>query len=327
MPLLERKLKFFCAHCRENDYLACLKDRILDKKTIINDKQLIIDMLREKIQKLETAQSYASIASTAASQATALRPVPKNIPPLLIKPKNPQEAEVTKKELQKKVNPRQLNISINSVRTAKNGVVIIKCNTEQETQKLMDNIKSQDVEGKYSVELPQMKKPRFKIVTSATGESIEDITNSLRQQNQFIQDEDYLKITYIKANKNNKCIVFGECSGDLFGRFMSFKRVFISWERCPVYEDSRMPRCKICFSYDHHKEVDCQIKKITCTYCSGEHEFNQCPKTFKKCCNCSRSNAKYNLKHNTNHEAFSLECPTYKFYMQRYKGSIDYYSM
>lgn len=328
MILLERNLKFFCDLCNETDIREGLKKTIHDKNTIISDKELIIKMLQEKIQKLEYTHTYANIASTTTSNSQTLKAPVKNIPPVLIKPNNTQDAEITKKYLQSKINPSQLKMSINSLRTAKNGIVVIKCNNEQESQKLIKSIQEQDTENKYTVQQPQMKKPRFKIITTATNNmSTEDIANCLRKQNQFIQNEDYLKITYIKTTQNNKSTVFGECSGDLFRRLMTFKKVFIAWERCPVYEDNRIPRCKICFAYDHHKEDDCKNKKTICTYCSGEHKLQNCLKTIKKCCNCSRSNEKYKLEHPTNHEAYSIECPTYKFYLQRFKNSIDYYSM
>lgn len=125
-----------------------------------------------------------------------------------------------------------------------------------------------------------MKKPRFKIIMSKTTMSQDDIANCLKRQNQFIRNDDYLNITYIKAIQKNKSIVFGEYSGDLFGRLMTFKKVFISWERCPVYEDNRIPRCKSCFAYDH-KGINC-INKLSCTYCSLDHRFENCPKISKK---------------------------------------------
>lgn len=325
MPLQERKLKFFCMQCRENDLIECLKNTIVDKTTIINDKQMIIDMLQEQIKKLESTKSYASVASLPALPPQPSRPhTPKNVPPVLVKPKNKQDAEVTKTDLQSKINPSQLNVSIKSVKTSKNGVVIINCNSEQESQKLLQTIQEQDTEDKYTVQLPQMKRPRFKTVISSTNMSMEDLTKCLRQQNPFIQDEDYINLTYIKPINNNKSVLFGECSGDLFGRLMAYKKVFISWERCPIYEDTRIRRCKKCFAYDH-KEIDCK-NKITCTYCSLEHKSENCPKTFKRCCNCTRANEKFNLNQNAEHEAFSLVCPTYKYFLQRYKTSIDYYS-
>ena len=154
--------------------------------------------------------------------------------------------------------------------------------------------------------------------------NMEDITNCIKQQNQYIQDDDYLQLTYIKQIQNNKSIVFDECSGDLFGRLMASKKVFISWERCPIYEDTRIPRCKKCFGYNH-KESDCR-NRLTCAICSLEHRSENCPKSFKKCCNCSRANEKFNLNQNAEHEAFSLDCPTYKYFLQRHKASIDYYS-
>ena len=102
-----------------------------------------------------------------------LRPqTPKNIPPVIIKPKQKQDAEVTKTELKSKINPSQLNVSINSMKTAKNEVVviIISCNSEQKCQKLIRNIQEQDTEDKYTLQLPQMKKTRFKLIMPTTND-------------------------------------------------------------------------------------------------------------------------------------------------------------
>ncbi|CAG9818872.1 unnamed protein product [Phaedon cochleariae] len=187
---------------------------------------MIIDILQEQMKKIECTKSYASVASTPALSKTPIRPhTPKNVPPVLMKPKNVQDAKVTKADLQSKINPSELNISINSVKTAKNGVVVINCSSEQECQKLLQNIQEQDTEGKYTVQLPQMKKPRFKIIMSTASNDMEEISNCLKQQNQFIRDDDDLNITFIKPIRNNKSIVFGECSGDLFGRLMAYKKL------------------------------------------------------------------------------------------------------
>lgn len=129
MPILERTLKFYCTLCREGDYIECLKSTILDKTTIINDKQKIIEMLQAEIKKIES-KSYASAVTAPASTSHPTRPeVPKNFPPVLIKPRNKQDAETTKAEIQAKINPSTLKLSIMSVKTSGNGVVVVNSNS------------------------------------------------------------------------------------------------------------------------------------------------------------------------------------------------------
>lgn len=57
---------------------------------------------------------------------------------------------------------------------------IIKCERqlcEEERQKLIQNIQETDTADKFSVHLLEIKKPWFKIITSETDTSTDDITN------------------------------------------------------------------------------------------------------------------------------------------------------
>ncbi|CAH1109400.1 unnamed protein product [Psylliodes chrysocephalus] len=161
------------------------------------------------------------------SSATIVKQAPKNTPAIIIKPSRPQNAEINKKEIQTKINPKEINISINTIKTNNNGYLVIKCNTEEEAKKLVDEALKQISADKYSITLSQMKKPRIKIITTTMNNlSLEDVKEYLIEQNTFIKPDDNLKVT----SRNGKNI-FAECSGDLFGRFMSIKKVYISWER------------------------------------------------------------------------------------------------
>ncbi|KAG5885254.1 hypothetical protein JTB14_025951 [Gonioctena quinquepunctata] len=323
MPLLKRALKYFCTKCRDNDLTDCLKNMIRDKETIIEDKITIIKMLQDKVINLQETKTYASVAAVTKdiTQITMTKQQPKNLPVVIVKPNKPQNAELTKSEIQTKINPRALQVSINSVKTGYNGNLIIKCNSQKEAVKLIEEAQKQDLSNKYQIQMSQLKKPRIKIITTNNNMDKEEC---LRSQNEFVTPEDYLKVTFIKKVTNGKVTVCAECSAPLFKKFMDNKKVFISWERCPVYEDLTISRCKICNDFDH-KDKYCK-NKITCMYCGDEHKIDDCPKQLKKCCNCLRANKKYKLNYDVNHEVFNKDCQTYLFHLQRLKNSIDYYS-
>lgn len=321
----QRILKFICRKCSDNELNKCLINTIKDKENTIEDKINIIKMLQEKIKLLETSSpmTYANIV-TSNYQHIAQQPR-KNVPAVIIQPINPQNATITKEEIQKKIDPKSINVSINSVKTGNNGNLIIKCNTEEDAKKLIEVTKKQQLVSKYNVKLSQMKKPRIKIITSTENINQDEIEKGLRNQNKFITPEDYFKITFTTKNRSGNTLIFAECSGDLFKKFMVEKKVFVGWERCPVYEDLMIPKCKRCNAYDH-KEINCK-NKLTCPICNEEHKMNDCPRNVKKCCNCLKSNLKYkHLNYDMNHEANNRECPTFKYYLQRLTNSIDYNS-
>ncbi|KAG5875282.1 hypothetical protein JTB14_035923 [Gonioctena quinquepunctata] len=288
--LIKRALKYFCTKCRDNDLTVCLKNMMRDKETIIEDKITIIKMLQDKVMNLQETKTYASVAAVTKdiTQITMTKQQPKNLPVVIVKPNKPQNAELTKSEIQTKINPRALQVSINSVKTGYNGNLIIKCNSQKEAVKLIEEAQKQDLSNKYQIQMSQLKKPRIKIITTNNNMDKEEIEECLRSQNECVTPEDYLKVTFIKNVTNGKVTVCAECSAPLFKKFMDNKKVFISWERCPVYEDLTISRCKICNDFDH-KDKYCK-NKITCMYCGDEHKIDDCPKQLKKCCNCLRAN-------------------------------------
>ncbi|KAG5887451.1 hypothetical protein JTB14_017307 [Gonioctena quinquepunctata] len=202
IPLLKRALKYFCTKCRDNDLTDCLKNMIRDKETIIEDKITIIKMLQDKVINLQETKTYASVAAVTKdiAQITMTKQQPKNLPVVIVKPKKPQNAELTKSEIQTKINPRALQVSINSVKTGYNGNLIIKCNSQKEAVKLIEEAQKQDLSNKYQIQMSQLKKPRIKIITTNNNMDKEEIEECLRSQNEFVTPEDYLKVTYIKSH-------------------------------------------------------------------------------------------------------------------------------
>ncbi|CAG9819967.1 unnamed protein product [Phaedon cochleariae] len=228
-------------------------------------------MLEEELNKLKethTTPSYSSVTKN--SQPSQNQKITNNVPAIIIKPTITQDSQVTKKEIQDTIDPKKINVSINSIQTSKHGCFVIKCNTEEGANKLMkETQKNKKLGEKYGIKLSQMKKPRIKIITSSTTMNKEEIEECSMKQNQFIGPDDDINVTFMKQINSGKQIIFAECSGTTFPKLMNFKRIYVGWERCPVYEDLNIPRCKTCHAYDH-KDTNCR-NKLTCPYCGGEH--------------------------------------------------------
>lgn len=109
---------------------------------------------------------------------------------------------------------------------------------------------------------------------------------------------------------------------NVFSKLMNLKKVYINWQRYAVYEDLSVVRCFKCQQY-YHKSENCPNKEV-CEYCTGEHHIKECPKSIKKCANCSWNNNNYNVNYNVNHEANNPECPSYKYLLNILRGKIDY---
>lgn len=325
MPLQKRLLKFHCKNCRGNELNDALRQIISDKETIIKDKNTIIDLLQQEInelKKVKVTASYAEITSNSGISLNQQRRPVNNIPSIIIAPIKTQDVQKTIKEIQNEINPQNINVSVNSMKPTKNGSVVIKCTTQEGAKKLVEETqKNKNLGTKYNVKVTQMNKPRIKIVCNSnmTNEEFEDC---IKTQNSFLNNEDNIKVTYVKKSKSDKRIIFAECCGSTFSKLLEHKKVYIGWERCPIYEDLSISKCKICYAYDH-KDSSCK-NKVTCIYCGEGHKIEICPKRVKKCCNCIKSVEKYNLKYDVNHVAYDRDCPTLKYYEQRKKNNIDY---
>lgn len=323
VPLASRLLKFHCSNCREYNVAKILQQQIEDKEQIIKDKMSIIEMLQEKIKMLEeepkesyVAQSYADV--TKMQNNTNKIDITNNFPNIIIKPKNAQTQEKTKDDLSQNIKPNQLNVGVKWMKTTNAGTVIIKCDSKQNTNKLKQEIESK-LEPNYEVVLTKMRQPRIKITNFQQEMSKEDIEESIKKQNGI---EGNIVVTYIKKTKLGSAIIFGECCPKSFGNIMRQGKIYIGWQRCPVYEDLEVPRCHNCQGF-FHKKTNC-TNKITCPKCGEEHDQAKCNTDKKHCCNCFMSNAKYKTKYDTNHHATDYQCPTLIFHKNNLRNKTTY---
>lgn len=213
-------------------------------------------LLKEKLNNLEKSclvKTYANAVKEVNSDKKTLHNINNNIPSLIIRPVKKQNSTKTRNDLDKNLNPADLNIGVKNIKATKTGDIIIKCSSRDDIEKLKTNAE-QKLKNNYEIKLTKLRNPRIKITEYEGTQNIEEIESSVKKQNNFFGEEDELKITYIKKGQKSSTI-FGECSPNLFQKIMNHKKIFIGWQRYPVYEDLSIPKCFKCQGY-YHKNND-----------------------------------------------------------------------
>lgn len=82
---------------------------------------------------------------------------------IIVKPKIQQESETTKKVIKEKVDIKKMPMGITKLRRAREGTVILGCETGEEMRKLRDTVQTKLGES-YSVTESLQVKPKIKII-------------------------------------------------------------------------------------------------------------------------------------------------------------------
>lgn len=325
MPLQKRTLALLCMGCRSSlgrssemmDILEALRAEVLSLRREVTDlREIVAGNGSDKGNK----QGLKSYADTVRSDEFPV--LVASAPALVIKPLKGQKVEKVRNELRDKVLPASLKIGIKGYKETKQGDIIVKCQTKQEVEVLKAAVEH-NLGGEYLANVPKKRTPRMKIV-GFTGEGGEkDIENNIRRQNKWINDDDMMKVVHIKKMKNrNTSNIYIECSPDLYHKAVKAQRVFIGWERYPIYEDLNLTRCYRCQGFNH-KSANCD-RRVSCGTCSGEHERSVCSSVSKKCVNCDFANNKFSTGYNVDHAATDPSCPSTLYHTKILRSRINY---
>lgn len=314
VTLQKRILQYKCKHCRY-EVVEILQNTIKDK-----DK--IIELLQEKINKLEQhkivqqTNTFAEVVKTQQlSHETGI--TKRNIPKIIIKPRNQQNVSEIKTDIEN-INLAEIKVGIKNIQIKDSGIVTIKCLNECQTNKLMETTREKYNE-KYDIKLTKMRNPKIKIPNFRQNMNVDDIQKSIENQN---DTNGIVKVTYIKTNKNGSKTIYCECCSSSFKTIMETGKINIGWERYSIYEDLSVLRCFKCQAY-HHKMNDCK-NAVVCPSCSENHEQDKC-KSNKKCCyNCKFANNKYGKNYNTEHSPGDPSCSSLLYQIEVLKSYTNY---
>lgn len=206
------------------------------------------------------------------------------------------------------------------MKNTKHGNIVLKCAKKDEVERLKMAIEN-SLKQNYEIEMSKLKFPRIKIIGMEDKMQITEIENCIRKQNDWVLDDDYLKVTYIQ-NKNSKVVVFAECSPGLFLKMMDHKKIYIGWKKCVIYENLAVQRCYKCQGF-YHKSTECKNKEV-CHNCSEQHSGQTCRNNNKKCQNCVMANTRHHTKYDVNHSARDVNCPCYSYHIEVLRSKTDY---
>ncbi|XP_023312125.1 uncharacterized protein LOC111692378 [Anoplophora glabripennis] len=347
-----RILKFYCKSCLEDEPKKEIIEEIKKLNTVVKKQTSRIEtlteellMLTKKFDKLEEKSTKQSnvIESAVIEIKSNVNTKPlysqtvtgnkvngKNTsnskdPVLIVKPKEVQSSDKTKKEIKEKIDPSRLGAGVAGLREAHRGQVVIRCGNEEAREKIQNKI-CEEMSGDYDIRKPNLKYPRIKIigVNEEDDDTDDNLLNAIKDQNLTEHGSEegfHLKIIKRIKKANREITLILEADSKTHNILLNKGKIFIGWSRGKAYDYVHVVRCFKCFGFNHMAK-DCKNNNI-CYKCSLEHT-GECKARYNKCINCSNAIEKYKIKIKDNHNALDPKCPCYIRILNSIKRKIDY---
>ena len=221
-----------------------------------------------------------------------------------------------------KVNPVEMKVGINSLKSLRNG--LIELYSREEAEKICNNINEKCGE---ELEATMSKKMNPRIIVFNTPEEItmETAVEALTTQNEELKkfEKDITPKFCFEDRRKNKNLVIEVSSAarkEILGR-----KLKLQWNMCNWDDYIKVGRCFKCSKYNHRAQ-DCNGQQ-TCPNCTQNHTLHDCktPKESFKCINCANYN-NYNSDNaiNVNHSALDPNFPCHQAAIRRHKENTDY---
>lgn len=283
----------------------------------LNDKYSVLSKNIEQSNKsnnnnesIPDVQTYAKVVKT-----KSIKPV------VLIKPKAKQRCKKTFDDIKNNLIDKNFNVC--DARNTKNGGLILRCDTANETMKIKQSVQ-EEFGDSYEINLPQIKKPRLRITNIDNDIHKNSIIDELKRHNKQIEAFDFDLITTIEKTKRGfksvNAIV--ELSGSTHKQLLDIGVLHLPWRECKIYDHIYIKRCYKCCGFRHTSRI-CTKSQI-CSKCSKSHRYSECKNNEIKCINCSNANEKLNANLTVNHHAWSRECLILQRHISTLRNNIEY---
>lgn len=319
MPLQKRTLLFVCKNCTIFVKKLPLMVQMLEEiKMEIKDIKVGNQLNLNNSENLSQKKSYSDVIKQK-----------KTNPVVIIRPKKQQGSQITKKDIRRNIDPAGLNIS--KFRQAHGGAVVIGCESKNQIIQLQDKIK-QNLGEQYSVELPNQKKPKLKIVNiNSEDVSTEDddlsIVDEIIKSNEIeIKEDFHMKILKKFTNKYKNVSLILETDPRTHNFLLNKIKVKVGWSRCSIFNHVSILQCYNCFNFGHYAK-DCKSNKV-CSKCSEHHEYSykDCKSQALKCINCLKLSQSQNIQLNIDHSPLDKNCHCMLKVLNLQDQKIEYFS-
>ena len=243
---------------------------------------------------------------------------------LTVKSKEPLPPESIKGVLKAKINPSKIRVGINTLRTLRNGQVLIETSSREELEAIEKDINEKCGE-KLEVNAHKLRSPRLVILNIPEEISIDNVEDTLLAQNSDLnlkQGDINAKFSY-QTKKHGRNLVIEVEAGTR--KLLLQKKIKLGWQICAVHDYVVATRCYKCSKYNHRAR-ECRGEEC-CPLCAGSHKMKDCsanPQEYK-CINCLSYN-----KHNqdkticVNHSSLDKNCLSLLAVLEKQKNNTNY---
>lgn len=211
-----------------------------------------------------------------------------------------------KQMVKRKVDPQRLGVPEPEMRPGKEGIVITST-SKKGLQRLEEFIKQDDELGKkLKTRQPKGKQLEIKVIGIDEEMENEDILRRIVQQNELDCSLENVQVTRTWKGKNGKTAIVA-LDVQAWQGIKDKSHLNIGWERCPVYDNTFVPRCTFCAKYGHTQRW-CQARSPKCTECGGAHHYKECRVEEYECRICMEEGTEADA---ANHSMMAMTCPTF----------------
>lgn len=222
-------------------------------------------------------------------------------------------SDTIKKLIRSKINPEEIKVGINKIRSISNGALLIECRNTTESSLLESELLSKVKE--VSITKPRRLNPTIQIKNVPSDIPDENISNILLNQNELDSDDSTVctvKFTTRKFSDSRHVVI--EVSPSLRIALLRLGKVKLRWNMCHIEDYVAVTRCFKCLGFGHTSKFCTKLQ--ACSRCAGNHHRNDCdnPDT-QQCKNCVVANSFINdpnRKIDTQHNVFNDVCSRFQ---------------
>jgi hypothetical protein len=322
---------------KQNDIIIRYENEISTQVSQQNDRHYNAVVNIEKQLQEMNQNLFNRSYSEALKSTPVLKMANKSQHVVIVRPDDKNIASTeTEKLLKKTINPQQLKIGVKRVKNIRDGGVLIECRTEEECEKLSQEISSK-TRG-LTTDRPKKREP--KLVIKGVSSEIKDtqlideiITNNSvihrfldGMTQKEIESHISLKFKFRKKSKTRDDMYCIQISPQLKTIINGCQTLFIGWNSCHFEDYLPITRCFNCNGFGHISN-NCNQSYASCGHCGGKHKTHECntDRSSSFCTNCDKFNkSKSQQILDCKHSAFSSMCQSFLKVQEIVKSKINY---
>lgn len=324
LQLSSRVMKFNCPKCvLEEETRELLREIIVDKDVIIEDKKEIIRLLNAEIENLKGGKIQQGAVLTGFSHAVKMN----REEVLLVKPKNTQTSAITRQKIEEKICPSSLGIAVSKVKFAREGGVVVGCTDRKDIEKLCGTLK-ETLGQEYEVAVPTRRNPKIRVYNLGKKllEEEDDLVEKLIVQNTITTEINKRVIKVVHKYEDKKGRMHGVISLDpeTYRQIKLKGTLHIGWKTCRFDDYINIVQCFKCYRYGHMAR-DCDNDKNVCPKCTEDHSVGECQAQEFVCTNCKYASQVLKIPGvDFKHTAYDRSCKAYGRVLNQLRQKIDY---